>query len=153
MMLPAWLGAAAALQQAVDAGEAATLREMAAQWPYFETRLSMLEMVYSKTEARLSAHYDGRLVEERLRPLGESLRAQLADDEATVLQILGQREVLERADWARESLALRNVYTNPLNILQAELLARLRSDPQDAAARQATMITIAGVAAGMRNTG
>ncbi len=53
-----------------------------------------------------------------------------------------------------ESIALRNVYTDPLNVLQAELLHRSRQQEQpDPRVEQALMVTIAGVAAGMRNTG
>lgn len=73
---------------------------------------------------------------------------------------LGQLEFAGISDYERarvngrlrELVALRNVYTDPLNVLQAELLARLRAEP-DELTRQAVMITIAGVAAGMRNTG
>ena len=125
---------------------------MARDWPFFATRLSMLEMVYAKTDSGLSAIYDARLVAPELRYLGDELRQQLSADIHTVLDILGQRQLLDGAEWVRESLGLRNIYTGPLNMLQAELLARLRQD-DDETVRQAIMITIAGVAAGMRNTG
>ena len=68
----------------------------------------------------------------------------------------------KRQPWARQSIGLRNVYTDPLNYLQAELLERSRGtagEQNDAAGggdpllRRAVMVTIAGIAAGMRNTG
>jgi phosphoenolpyruvate carboxylase len=152
LMLPAWLGAGAALRQALDAGHAERLREMAAGWPFFATRLSMLEMVYAKADIGLSAHYDACLVPPELHGLGESLRAALQRDADTVLEIGGSETLLADSPWIRESIQLRNIYTDPLNVLQAELLQRQRREPQGVL-EQAIMVTFAGIAAGMRNTG
>jgi len=152
LMLPSWLGAGQALREEIEASGPDLILTMAREWPFFATRLSMLEMVFSKTDRRLSAYYDRRLVDEALRPLGKGLRRQLAADAETVKELLQSTELLGPAAWTRESLGLRNVYVGPLNVLQAELLARLRRD-DDEATRQAIMVTIAGVAAGMRNTG
>ena len=76
----------------------------------------------------------------------------LAADTATVLEIGASGQLLETEPWIRESLRLRNIYTEPLNMLQAELLRRNRQAPEPVLER-AIMVTIAGVAAGMRNTG
>ena len=69
-----------------------------------------------------------------------------------VLELLGETELLQYQSWSRESILLRNIYTDPLNFLQAELLERNRRR-QDDEIEQAIMVTIAGIAAGMRNTG
>lgn len=152
LILPAWLGAGAALQLALDRGKGDMLREMADVWPFFATRLSMLEMVYAKADSGISAYYDECLVPPALRRIGDGLRSQLAADTATVLEISGGDELLASEPWIRESLRLRNIYTEPLNMLQAELLQRNRESPEPVLER-AIMVTIAGVAAGMRNTG
>jgi len=152
LMLPAWLGAGAALRAEVEQQGAEQLRAMAAEWPFFQTRLSMLEMVYAKADADISAHYDARLVPDEWQALGEDLRAQLAEDTRAVLELLGQPDLLSGQDWLRESVHLRNIYTDPLNFLQAELLSRDRKAPEEHV-EQAIMVTIAGIAAGMRNTG
>lgn len=152
LMLPAWLGAGAALRQALDRGQGELLGEMSALWPFFATRMSMLEMVFAKTDAGLSAYYDESLVPVELQPIGTALREQLARDMATVLEIRGVGSLLEGEPWIRESLRLRNIYTDPLSMLQAELLQRQRRQPQ-AVLERAIMVTIAGIAAGMRNTG
>ncbi|MEM9742201.1 MAG: phosphoenolpyruvate carboxylase [Pseudomonadota bacterium] len=157
LMLPAWLGAGRALAEAEHDGRRATLQDMVTAWPLFATRLSMLEMVFAKADAELSAYYDDQLVEPELQPIGQQLREQLAEDQRTVLRLLGKDALLEGQDWLRTTIQLRNVYTDPLNILQAELLQRQRlkeehGAPNDLLA-QAIMVTIAGVAAGMRNTG
>ncbi|PLW82322.1 phosphoenolpyruvate carboxylase [Kineobactrum sediminis] len=152
LMLPAWLGAGSALQEALDRGDATLLRKMAAAWPFFATRLSMLEMVYAKADVGLSAYYDECLVPAPLRHLGDTLRGQLQQDIATVLKISDSDTLLSDSPWIRESIQLRNIYTDPLNVLQAELLKRQRQQPEPLL-EQAVMVTIAGIAAGMRNTG
>ena len=81
------------------------------------------------------------------------MRAQVEEDRATLLALLDKQAVLEDQAWLRESIQLRNIYTDPLNYLQAELLKRQREQGDAATLRQAIMVTIAGVAAGMRNTG
>jgi phosphoenolpyruvate carboxylase len=152
LMLPAWLGAGAALAAAVERGEREQLLAMASQWPFFETRLSMLEMVFAKADSGISAYYDEHLVAADKQGLGEVVRRQMQADSAIVLDLLERDELLSDQPWLRESIHLRNVYTDPLNFLQVELLLRQRSQGEDRVA-QAIMVTIAGVAAGMRNTG
>jgi phosphoenolpyruvate carboxylase len=125
---------------------------MAAAWPFFATRLSMLEMVFAKADADLAAYYDDRLVPVELQHIGARLRQQLASDSETVMDIIGTSRFLDDQPWLRESIQLRNIYTDPLNVLQAELLQRQRHAPEPLL-EQAIMVTIAGVAAGMRNTG
>ncbi|WP_074012461.1 phosphoenolpyruvate carboxylase [Candidatus Sodalis sp. SoCistrobi] len=154
LMLPAWLGAGAALQKAVESGKQDQLETMCRDWPFFSTRIGMLEMVFAKSDLWLAEYYDQRLVEESLWPLGKQLRQQLADDINVVLTISNDDHLMADLPWIAESIALRNVYTDPLNVLQAELLHRSRQQEHpDARVEQALMVTIAGVAAGMRNTG
>lgn len=158
LMLPAWLGAGAALQKVVDDGHQAELERMCRDWPFFATRLGMLEMVFAKADLWLAEYYDQRLVKPELWPLGQQLRAQLEADIGIVLTISNDAHLMADQPWIAESIMLRNIYTDPLNVLQAELLHRSRQaeaanqqpDPQ---VEQALMVTIAGIAAGMRNTG
>ena len=124
-MLPAWLGAGAALGEAVQGGEKEQLLEMARRWPFFATRLSMLEMVFAKVDCGIAGYYDEQLVDAGLATLGRRLRTQVRKDEEVVLGLMGKSAVLEDQDWLRESIQLRNVYTDPLNFLQAELLQRV----------------------------
>ncbi|MEJ4047342.1 phosphoenolpyruvate carboxylase [Erwinia sp. SLM-02] len=158
LMLPAWLGAGAGLQKAMEEGHQEQLETMCRDWPFFSTRLGMLEMVFSKADLWLAEYYDQRLVDESLWPLGKQLRDQLDSDIKAVLTIANDSHLMADQPWIAESIALRNVYTDPLNVLQAELLHRSRQQEAnggevDAHVEQALMVTIAGVAAGMRNTG
>lgn len=152
LMLPAWLGAGAALQKAIAADGLETLQTMHTLWPFFRTRLSMLEMVFAKADLDIALFYDRMLVVSELKPLGTGLRQQLQNDMSTLVKILEQEALLQNDTWVRESISLRDIYTAPLNLLQAELLRRVR-ETHDPAVEQALMVTIAGVAAGMRNTG
>ncbi len=152
LMLPAWLGAGEALRSAMERGEAELLKEMAA-WPFFDTRLSMLEMVYAKAEPNLARYYETVLVPQALHHLGITLRERLQLGIEAVMELTGTDELMSHTPWNRESVQLRNPYIDPLNFLQTELLARTRKEDASDNVQLALMLTIAGVAAGMRNTG
>jgi phosphoenolpyruvate carboxylase len=155
LMLPAWLGAGNALANAVSSDNTELLNEMQAQWPFFATRLSMLEMVFVKADATISEYYDKILVPKSLQHLGTKLRQQLAEDRALLLKLLHNDTLMATDDWGRESIMLRNTYVDPLHILQAELLLRERhkSEAVTPEVNRALMVSIAGIAAGMRNSG
>ncbi|MEZ8118293.1 phosphoenolpyruvate carboxylase [Vibrio splendidus] len=154
LVLPAWLGAGEAIQYSVDQGHQALLEEMCREWPFFSTRLGMLEMVYSKCNMEIAKYYDQRLVDKELLPLGELLREQLQKDIKAVLNVENNENLMQSDPWGLESIRLRNIYVEPLNMLQAELLYRTRKcETPPAELEEALMVTIAGIAAGMRNTG
>ena len=127
---------------------------MCREWPFFSTRLGMLEMVYTKCNMDISRYYDQRLVDETLQPLGDRLREQLQRDIKSVLNVENNENLMQSDPWGLESIRLRNIYVEPLNMLQAELLYRTRQTEEASAnLEEALMVTIAGIAAGMRNTG
>ena len=70
-----------------------------------------------------------------------------------ILTVTGQENLLEKNPRLRRSIEVRNPYVDPINIVQVELLRRLRSDQVDQRLRDALLVTINGIAAGMRNTG
>ncbi|MDP5293337.1 phosphoenolpyruvate carboxylase [Oceanimonas sp. CHS3-5] len=154
LMLPAWLGAHKGLEKVMEDGHEATLRAMSRGWPFFCARLDMLEMVFLKADLGLAAYYDSVLVPEKLKGLGKQLRDELRASTSLVLQLKEEAELLSKEPWIKESIKLRNPYTDPLNVLQAELLKRSREQGDiHPVLDQALMVTIAGIAAGMRNTG
>jgi len=152
LMLPAWLGAGEALRELVDQGGKASLESMCREWPFFSTRLGMLEMVYSKADLGIAEYYDKRLVPSSLWPLGQYLRQQLARDIDVVLAITNDGHLMADDRWTQKAVEMRGIYTDPLNVLQAELLIRVRQRP-DPEIQRALLATVAGIAAGMRNTG
>jgi phosphoenolpyruvate carboxylase len=152
LMLGAWLGVEEALDRAVERGERDLLVRMSQEWPHFASVLGLVEMVLAKADARIAAEYDRQLVPEPLRPLGADLRARLDRAVRRVLEIVGHRELLETTPVIRRSIDVRNPYVDPLNLIQVELLRRLRQHP-DPVAERALRVTVNGIAAGLRNTG
>ena len=124
LMLPAWLGAGTALQKVVEDGKQSELEAMCRDWPFFSTRLGMLEMVFAKADLWLAEYYDQRLVDKALWPLGKELRNLQEEDIKVVLAIANDSHLMADLPWIAESIQLRNIYTDPLNVLQAELLHR-----------------------------
>ncbi|WP_422911510.1 phosphoenolpyruvate carboxylase [Pseudomonas sp. MAC6] len=155
LMLPAWLGWEAALNNALQRGEGELLAQMRAQWPFFRTRIDMLEMVLAKADESIALLYDQRLVEPALQPLGAHLRGLLSQAVVAVLGLTGQSQLLAHSPETLESISVRNTYLDPLHLLQAELLARSRSrdNQADSPLEQALLVSVAGIAAGLRNTG
>ena len=153
LMLPAWLGVGEALEAAIERGELETMREMYREWPFFRSTLDLIEMVLAKASPEISAFYDARLVSAELRPLGEELRTRLRGTIRAVLQVTGHEELLEENRVLRRSIDVRNPYVDPINLVQVELLSRLRASGDDPALVEAFLVTVNGVAAGMRNTG
>ena len=111
LMLPAWLGALTGLKAALNKYGAETLNEMSLQWPFFRSRLEMLEMVFSKADCWLSEHYDNALVEDMYKPLGVTLRKELQEAISLVQSLSPQKSLLAEQPWIKESISLRNPYT------------------------------------------
>ncbi|MDG9924687.1 MULTISPECIES: phosphoenolpyruvate carboxylase [unclassified Pseudomonas] len=155
LMLPAWLGWEQALDKAIQGGGKGLLEDMREHWPFFRTRIDMLEMVLAKADLAIAALYDERLVGSELQPLGAQLRDLLSQCRSAVLGLTHQSELLTHSPETREAITVRNIYLDPLHLLQAELLARcrLRENPVDSPLEQALLVSVAGIAAGLRNTG
>lgn len=155
LMLPAWLGWETALQNAVARQEEPLLVEMRDQWPFFRARIDMLEMVLLKADSGIARLYDERLVDDELRGFGEQLYQHLSQAVEQVLNLTGEAHLLERHPQVRASISVRDTYLDPLHLLQVELLARSREqgDTICPAVEQALLVTVAGIAAGLRNTG
>ncbi len=157
LMLPAWLGSGEAFAQRLEEeGGLESLREMRDQWPFFGTYLDMLEMLLAKADVGIATYYEYRLVDEpALKALGERLRGRFARLHNVVLQVLDQQELLEKTPLIRQAIEVRNPYIDPLHGLQAELLQRNRDADGAIGAdlSRALMVTMAGIATGLRNTG
>jgi len=152
LLLGAWLGLEDALERAIARGELELLRQMHERWPHFRSVIDLIEMVLAKSDGRIAAEYDRRLVPSELQPLGAELRARLQRAIDGVLAVTGHTQLVESNAVLRRSIDVRNPYVDPLNLVQVELLCRLRHD-DDPRVRAALMVTINGIAAGMRNTG
>jgi phosphoenolpyruvate carboxylase len=168
LLLASWLGVEEILREGLSPEDRAMCSEMYRDWPFFRSTLDLMEMALAKADAGIAAHYDRHLVPPHLQDLGAELRHRLTRAIDTVLAITGHRQLLEENPVLRRSIDVRNPYVDPINLLQVELLRRLRAteDPQEgepppsggddsqtSALRRALLVTINGIAAGLRNTG
>ena len=148
LMLPSWLG----IEDALSDDHNGMLREMYSRWAFFASTIDLVEMTLAKADGRIAAQYD-RLAPEELRPLGLDLRNRLARAVDAVLAVTGHDVLLEANPVLRRSIDVRNPYVDPINLVQVELLRRLRGPDPDPALFDAFVVTVNGIAAGMRNTG
>jgi len=162
LLLASWLGVDEMLGPAISATDRDVCREMYREWPFFRSTIDLIEMALAKADAGIAAHYDRYLVGPDLHDLGRELRDRLTRAGNAVLEITGHSRLLEENAVLRRSIDVRNPYVDPINIIQVELLRRLRkdgraaatgNDPDEIELRRALLVTINGVAAGMRNTG
>ncbi len=152
LMLPAWLGIGSALQAALDDNKEEQLREMQAQWPFFESTIDLIEMVLAKADPNVAKLYDRKLVDKDLLPLGKSLRDKYEQIVKAVLELTGHKKLVEHEPFLLQGIIVRNPYVDPLNILQVEILSRIRKG-ETGMIEDALTIAINGISAGMRNTG
>ncbi|XP_047972485.1 phosphoenolpyruvate carboxylase 4 isoform X2 [Salvia hispanica] len=153
LILPAWLGVGAGLKGICEKGHTEDLRAMYKEWPFFQSTIDLIEMVLGKADIPIAKHYDEVLVSESRQELGAELRRELLTAEKFVLLITGHEKLSENNRSLRKLIESRLPYLNPINMLQVEILKRLRRDDDNNKLRDALLITINGIAAGMRNTG
>ena len=156
LVLPSWLGVMRAIDSVKTPENEKVVNEMFSEWPFYRSRLSMLDMVFHKADPRISEAYDERLVPKELKHFGEALRAELKESISSLLAITGEDDIMKNDPQGKESMEIRAAYLQPLHYLQIELLDRIRKagdDAQNTSLERAMMVTIAGIAIGMRNTG
>jgi phosphoenolpyruvate carboxylase len=157
LMLPGWLGFDDALREALDRGCLSELQRMHREWTFFRSSVSLVEMVLAKADAGIAARYDERLVPASLQELGRRLRERLAAASHAVLAVTGNHALLDGNRVLQRSIAVRNPYVDPINIMQVEMLRRTRAggpaEAVDPTLRDTLLASMNGIAAGMRNTG
>ncbi len=152
--VPGWFGVGSGLAAARAAGHGELLRTMAERWHFFATFLSNAEMVLTKTDLSISARYVDGLVDPAHRHIFDVIREEYERTVDGLLDVLGTDELLEHDAVLARTLAVRDQYLKPLHHLQVELLRRSRaSDEPDPTLRRALLLTVNGIATGLRNTG
>jgi len=147
LLLPAWYGAGTALED----GDRELQREMIERWPFFAMLCSTLEMSLFKSDLGVAERYLELLGDDPARELWEPIRAEHDRVVRTVLEISGTETLLQGAPALMARLSHRNPWTDPLSYMQIDLLRRARAGERSA--ERPLLLTINGIAAGMRNTG
>jgi phosphoenolpyruvate carboxylase len=152
VILPAWYGVGSALEEAgAREGGAAELAQMFRSWPFFRTVLDNVEMVVAKTDLGIGERYAELASPESRRQVWPAIVAEHDRTTRWIKLVTGDRTLLERNPTLKRSIQLRNPYVDPLNLIQAELVRRKRQGQPDTA--RSLLLTVNGIAAGMRNTG
>jgi phosphoenolpyruvate carboxylase len=133
-------------------GDLDVLREMYVAWPFFRTFLGNVSMTLVKTDLTIAQRY-AALAPPELRPLLDQIREEFELTVDRVLAVTGDDALLDREPTLRTTLEIRDNYLQPLHHLQLELLGRYRRGDDDPDLERALLLTINGIAAGMRNTG
>lgn len=152
-VLPAWLGVGSGLKGVCEKGHKEDLIAMYKEWPFFQSTIDLIEMVLGKADITIAKHYDEVLVSPSRQELGADLRRELLTTGKYVLVVTGHDKLSQNNRSLRRLIESRLPFLNPMNMLQVEILRRLRRDDDNNKLRDALLITINGIAAGMRNTG
>jgi phosphoenolpyruvate carboxylase len=157
IMLPGWFGFGAAvdayLAQHGGPGKK-LLREMYSGWPFFRALLSNMDMVLSKSDIHIASRYAGLVTDTELREeVFGRIRREMERAVAHLLDITEQKELLESNPLLARSFRNRVPYIDPLNHLQVEALRRFRAGDTDDNVKRAILLTMNGIAAGLRNSG
>lgn len=163
LMLPAWLGSDIALREAIEQSGMVKLQALYAQWPVFRSVVDMIEMVLAKSDDTIAQLYEQTLGDEPLQAFGKEMRERLLTLKDDVNALKQQEELMRDHQEMAISIALRNPYVDLINRVQVELMRRAHDNHSDEGdcldvQRQTIldrglMICVAGIAAGMRNTG
>jgi phosphoenolpyruvate carboxylase len=153
-VIPGWYGVGTALEEASQRGGTDSVNEMYAQWSFFQTLISNVEMALVKTDMSIAQRYVEALVDPALHHIFETIRGEFDRTMKHVLAITKQEHLLDRSPVLQRTLDVRAPYIDPLNYLQISLLARHRSNQEmDSLEERALLLTINGIAAGLKNTG
>lgn len=157
LTLPGWYGFGSAVEdfRAGHPDEAdALLRRMHAEWPFFRTLLSNMDMVLAKADIAMLNRYATLVPDRALASrISATIREEWRRTTAALERITGENERLAENPALARSIRHRFPYIAPLNHLQVELLRRWRVGQQDEKTRRGILISINGIAAGLRNTG
>jgi phosphoenolpyruvate carboxylase len=157
-IVPGWYGVGTGLAAARAAGHSETMAQMARRWPFFANFLSNVAMTAAKADLGVADRYVDRLVPERLHRFAIQIRAEHEQTLVELQRVTDTDSLLGNQPALAQTLLVRDAYLRPLHLLQVSLLARVRwhegeGTPVEPELRRALLLTVNGIATGLRNTG
>lgn len=154
-LIPAWFGVGTAIGEFIDSSPAALeqLREMYREWPFFRATIDNAVLAMAKSNRRVFHSYSELADDSECREIAKLIDREWLLTEEALKAITACDKLLDNVPWLQRSIAVRNGYVDPLNLIQIELQRRSRDGEQSSQHDHVRQLAVKGVATGMRTTG